>query len=311
MRSDRADDAAGGHPAGPSRGETYPLGAAVTLDELDSDPHAVHRRLRPAEPVSWLPCLEGWLVSSHALASAAMRDAEAFTVEDPRFTTARVIGPSMLSLDGAAHDRHRSPFTAPFRAASVAERFAGAAADRARGLVARLAPGGRAELRRDFAGPMAAAIITAALGMGGEETGRVLRWYDAIVATVTALSAGPAGGAAPAEGARAFAALRERLQPMISGATSDSLLAAAARASPDRGREPDPDSSVRRTGLSDDEIASDAAVLLFGGIETTEGMIANAWRSSPTPASWSASAAIRPRSTGRSTSRCDASPQPR
>ena len=30
------------------------------------------------------------------------------------------------------------------------------------------------------------------------------------------------------------------------------------------------------TELSDDEIVSNAAVLLFGGIETTEGMIANA-----------------------------------
>lgn len=277
MRSDRSGDAAGGDSAGPDRGGTYPLGAAVTLDELDADPHAVHHRLRPTEPVSWLPCLEGWLVSSHALASAAMRDAEAFTVEDPRFTTARVIGPSMLSLEGAAHDRHRAPFTGPFRAASVSERFAAPADARARRLLDGLAPRGRGELRRGFAGPMAAGIITAALGMDEEETDDVLRWYDAIVAAVTALSAGQGDETTPpAGGARAFRALRERLQPVISGATGDSLLAAAAHVSPDRGRGRDLDSSVRRTGLSDDEIASDAAVLLFGGIETTEGMIANA-----------------------------------
>jgi cytochrome P450 len=247
------------------RAETCPLGAAVTLDELDAGPHAVHHRLRPTEPVSWLPCLEGWLVTSHALASAAMRDADAFTVDDPRFTTARVIGPSMLSLDGAAHDRHRAPFTGPFRAASVSERFAEPAGAEARRLLGALAPRGRAELRRGFAGPMAAAIVTAALGMGGEETGEVLSWYDAIVASVTALSAGRAAGSALVEGERAFAALRERLQPVISGATGNSLLAAAAHASPDG-----------RRALSDEEIASDAAVLLFGGIETTEGMIANA-----------------------------------
>ena len=44
-----------------------------------------------------------------------MRDAATFTVDDPRFSTAQVIGPSMLSLDGAEHARHRAPFVAPFR----------------------------------------------------------------------------------------------------------------------------------------------------------------------------------------------------
>jgi hypothetical protein len=190
-----------------------------------------------------------------------MRDAEAFTVDDPRFTTARVIGPSMLSLDGADHDRHRAPFAGPFRVAAVSARFAEPAVFQARALVAGLAPHGQAELRRGFAGPMAAAIVTAALGMG-EETAEVLRIYDAIVASVTALSA---GGLTTAEGAAAFEALRGRLQPVISGVEGDSLLAAAAHQAP---------GGVR--ALSDDEIASNAAVLLFGGIETTEGMIANA-----------------------------------
>jgi cytochrome P450 len=244
------------------RDRQFPVGAAVTIEQLDSDPHTVHHRLRPTEPVSWLPSLDGWLVTSHALAAAAMRDAEAFTVDDPRFTTARVIGASMLSLDGADHDRHRGPFTGPFRAASVSARFTEPAVSQARELVAGLAPLGAGELRRGFAGPMAAAIVTAALGMDGEETAEVLHWYDAIVASVTTLSA---GGLATAEGATAFGALRGRLQPVISGVMGDSLLAAAARATPD---------GVR--ALSDDEIASDAAVLLFGGIETTEGMIANA-----------------------------------
>ena len=50
---------------------------------------------------------------------AAMRDAGAFTVQDPRFTTARVVGPSMLSLDGPEHDRHRAPFVAPLRLGAV------------------------------------------------------------------------------------------------------------------------------------------------------------------------------------------------
>src|SRR3954454_9042974 len=103
-----------------------PLGAAVTLAAFEEDPHPVHAALRAQEPVAWLPALGGWLITRRDLALAAMRDAATFTVEDERFTTQRVVGPSMLSTDGAAHARHRGPFTGPFRPAAGRARFAGA-----------------------------------------------------------------------------------------------------------------------------------------------------------------------------------------
>ena len=94
--------------------DLFPLGAAISLADLDHDPHPWLARLRDAEPVSWLPVLNGWLVTRHDLAAAVMRDSATFTVDDPRFTTARVVGPSMLSLDGTAHGRHRAEFTKGF-----------------------------------------------------------------------------------------------------------------------------------------------------------------------------------------------------
>jgi hypothetical protein len=107
------DQSGGARPAsGPG---AFPLGAAITLADLDHDPHPWLARLRDTEPVSWLPALHGWLVTRHDLAVAVMRDSAAFTVDDPRFSTARVVGPSMLSLDGAAHGRHRTPFTKGWR----------------------------------------------------------------------------------------------------------------------------------------------------------------------------------------------------
>jgi cytochrome P450 len=98
------------------RGGPFPLGAAVTVADLDGDPHPLLHRLRAAEPVSWLPALGGWLVTRHDLALAVMRDSRGFTVDDPRFSTAQVVGPSMLSLDGGPHRRHRDPFSAAFAA---------------------------------------------------------------------------------------------------------------------------------------------------------------------------------------------------
>jgi cytochrome P450 len=234
---------------------TFPLGATVTLEQLEQDPHSLLARLRAGEPVSWLPALNGWLVTRYDLAQTIMRDSQTFTVDDPRFSTAQVVGPSMLSLDGEIHARHRTPFAAPFRPRAVSERFADAAATEANRLIDSFESSGRAELRRAFAGPLAASIMARALGLEQGEVADMLDWYDGIVAAVTEITA---GHEPTARGTAAFAALSTRLRSAI--ADKHSLLGTAAADS----------------DLTDDEIVSNAAILLFGGIETTEGMIANA-----------------------------------
>jgi len=255
-------------------GTGFPLGAAVTIAELTDDPHPVLRGLRAAEPVSWLPVLGGWLVTRRDLAEQVLRDARGFTVDDPRFTTARVVGPSMLSLDGPEHRRHRDPFARALRRGDVSSRLAAFTANEAARLVAGLAPDGAAELRRGLAGPLAVAVMGEVLGLRDTDPATLLSWYDAIVAGVSALTAaggdgrqrgagesGPAAGPrVPPAAAAAFGDLRASLEAAISEPRASSLLAVAAATA----------------GLSVSEIVSNAAVMLFGGIETTEGMICNA-----------------------------------
>jgi cytochrome P450 len=172
-----------------------------------------------------------------------MRDAETFTVDDPRFSTGRVVGRSMHTTDCAEHDRHRNPFSRPFRLDAVRERFTEVVAAETGRLIDAIEPFGAAELRRELAGPLAAAVVLHTLGLGDADAAEVLGWYDEIVVTVTRLTAGEPAGAA---GSEAFAALSASIEV------------------PDRG------------GLTQEEAISNAAVLMFGGIETTEGMIANA-----------------------------------
>jgi cytochrome P450 len=241
-----------------TRTDAFPLGAAATLAELEEDPHPLLARLREREPVSWLPVLDGWLVTRRDLALQVMRDPATFTVDDPRFSTGQVVGPSMLTLDGDAHRRHRAPFAPPFRLDAVRARFTAPVEEETDRLIDALAPAGAGELRRDVAGPLAAAIVTHALGLQDAGPREVLAWYDAIVASVTEITA----GRGPTEaGRRGFEELRAAIQPALDRAPETSLVAAAAS---DAG------------GLGRDEVVSNAAVLLFGGIETTEGMIANA-----------------------------------
>src|SRR5271169_6788246 len=96
----------------------------ITLADLERDPHPVLARLRADAPVTWVPALGAWLVTGYAEALSVLRDARTFTVDDPRFSTARVVGPSMLSLDGAQHARHLGPFNRVFRRDEVHARLA-------------------------------------------------------------------------------------------------------------------------------------------------------------------------------------------
>jgi cytochrome P450 len=221
------------------------VGDGITIDDLTDDPHPHLARLRSASPVAWLPALGGWLVTSRAAAVEVLHDPATFTVDDPRFSTARVVGPSMLSTDGAAHARHRDPYVTAFRPRVVRARYAQFVRDEAARLVDALGP--TADLRAELAGPLAAATVVACLGLDGHDgatVGRLLGWYREIVGSVSGIAAGAAPTAA---GAAAMAALGEAV-PVHTGV------------------------------LSGEEQISNAAVIMFGGIETTEGMILNLLR---------------------------------
>jgi cytochrome P450 len=241
----------------------------VTLADLESDPHPILARLRAGAPAGWVPVLGAWLVTEYDLAVAVLRDARTFTVDDPRFSTAKVVGPSMLSLDGARHARHRAPFTRPFRAEEIHARLEAFTRTEADRLVSAIQPSGAAELRRAVAGPLAVTVMAEALGLGQTDPAQVLSWYDGIVAAVqaeaanagaTSANAGAtsANAGATSAGAAAFAELSASLRRVIAAPPPSSLLADVTGA------------------LTADEAISNAGVLLFGGIETTEGMIANA-----------------------------------
>jgi cytochrome P450 len=222
----------------------FPVGASVTLDDLEADPHPVLARLRESEPVSWIPALNGWLVTSRELALHVMREPFMYTVDDERFSTGRVVGPSMLTRDGEEHARHRDPFAEPLRLAAVRSRYSPLVEAEVDALIDEFEAAGQAELRRSLAGPLAARVVALLLGLESADSGTMLGWYDAIVASVT----GVAAGRSPSEDGRAaFQALHDAVEPSL---------------------EIDGD-------LSRDEGVSNAAVMMFGGIETTEGMIAN------------------------------------
>lgn len=228
------------------------MNGGLTLDVLADDPHPHLARLRRVGPVAFVPALGGWLVAGRAAALTVLHDPSTFTVDDARFSTAQVVGRSMLSTDGTEHAGHRQPFVAPFRRRVVDERFAPVIERRVSALLDAVEEQPGAELRGALAGPLAAGIVADALGLDGDQPEvitRLLDWYRDIVGSVAGIAAGRAVTDA---GAAAMAALRRELAVAV------------------------PDVSV-----------PDAAVVMFGGIETTEAMILNAaWFGLTTPGAW-------------------------
>ncbi len=220
----------------------------TSIDELSADPHSVWERLRRDGPIAWVESLGGWVTLTRSLAVNVMRDADTFTVDDPRFTTGLVVGPSMLSLDGPEHARHRAGFIDGMRPGQIESDHGAWMDTAAAALVERLLPNGGAELRTELAGPWSVRVMARVLGRSLDDAAiaQILQWYRMIVGGVEAVSAG---------------------QPLPPEA-----LAAACELGEAVGIAP----FVRSDRLTDVEIASNTAVFLFGGIETAEATIANA-----------------------------------
>jgi cytochrome P450 len=247
---------------GAARSARFPIGAAIEFADLELDSRVdALDRLRDFEPISWVPALGGWLVTSHELARELLGRSDEFTVwAEPNLVRAS-LGVMMLTSDGAEHARQRRPFDEPFRVRPVRERFADPVQRHIDSLIARLAPRGGCELVEEFAAPFAIGLAGEVLGLPLDDVGRVQEFYEAFAGAM--VYDGDPEPQRRADSARSElnAILLEEVRHSRSR-PGNSITSAVAN---------DPAS-----GLSDEEIVAQLRVILFGAIETVESTIANA-----------------------------------
>jgi cytochrome P450 len=251
---DESEDAA--------RQARFPAGAAIEFADLELDSRVgALDRLRAAEPISWVPVLGGWLVTSHALARELLSRSDEFTVwAEPNLVRAS-LGVMMLTTDGAEHTRQRRPFEEPFGVRPVRERFAEPVHLRIDALLTQLAPRGSCELVEEFAAPFAIGVAGDVLGLSLDDVARVQEFYEAFAGAMVYDGDPEPQRRADAARAELDAILldevaRSRTRP------GNSITSAVAN---------DP-----ARGLSDEEIVAQLRVILFGAIETVESTLANA-----------------------------------
>ena len=238
----------------------FPLGATITRAQLSADPYPLFARLRATEPVTWAPALGQWLVTRRDIAMDVLRDPVRFRTDDDASPIRDTFGPQMLSTEGDDQRRYKLACAPPFNAREV---------EHTRALVERivhahlhaLPRSGTVELRTAYAAPIALEVIARVIGLPSELDVPLRGWYDAFADALANYEGNAAMRTRAHAAVRAFhAAIAPRLAaPAID---DHSLLAGLARAHPRL--------------LDHGEIGANALIVLFGGIETTEGLIANA-----------------------------------
>ena len=243
------------------RRRRFPLGEAIEFADLEEHARAdALDRLRAAEPVSWVPALGGWLVTSHALGRDVLGRRKDFTVwAEPNLVRAS-LGVMMLTSDGDEHDRQRLPFDEPFRMRAVRERFEAPVSNRVDMLLAGLVPRGACELASDFAAPFAIGVAGDILGLSLDDVPRIRGFYDAFAGAM--VYDGDPEPQRRADAARAaFDEILLGELARVRRASDGSITSAVA--------------SNAELELTDDEIVAQLRVILFGAIETVESMVLN------------------------------------
>jgi len=239
----------------------FPLGAAITFADLDEQERVGELdRLRDAEPVSWVPALGGWLVTSHTLAREVLSPRSGFTVWADANLVRASLGVMMLTSDGDQHDSQRAPFDQPFRMRAVHERFAEPVQARVDALLDEVRPRGGCELGEDFAAPFAVGVAGDVLGLGLDDVPRIRAFYDAFAGAMV-YDGDP-------EPQRRADAAREELDGILAAEI------ARVRESPD-GSLTSAVANDTAAGQEDAVLAAQLRVILFGAIETVESLVLN------------------------------------
>ncbi len=240
-----------------------------------ADPHAFFHRLRGHDPVHWSERSNAWIITGHAEVTEAFLDKR---LSSDRLTPLqeRITGPHradmtetfhllrgwMVFADAPNHDRLRDPLRAAFTP-SVMKRLAPRVQTIVDELLDEMAAAGECELIESFAFPVPAIVIAELLGVPPEDREDFKRSSTKLSGLVFGAVEEPKRNASANEGAIEFIEYFTGLIRRYEAQPADNLISRliAARDSGD--------------ALSAEQMVGACTLLLFGGHETTTGLIAN------------------------------------
>jgi cytochrome P450 len=254
---------------------------APDLDDLLSelainDPNTYFRRLREAAPVRWNPRWHGWIVTDYADVTAGFRDHRRLSSDRFGGPFARDVAESgsryaeligfmskwMFATDRPYHTHLRSLVNAAFTPLSV-ERLRPRIRELVRALAEPLRGGEIVNFMSRFAFTLPVIVIAEYLGLSPETRQEVRALSEDLGALIFVQ-----GNSADrfANGERAMTGLVELIRPVVAARTAqprDDLISAMIH------------TKVGGESFTEDEIISNAVLMVFAGHETTMNLLAN------------------------------------
>jgi len=244
-------------------GEARSLVEEGRLDLLDGDlyagdPEPVYAYLRAHRPVYWDPHNELWAISRHRDVVAIEKDPATWS-NAGGYRPNIPADPSMIGVDDPLHATRRRLVSRRFTPRAVTDHEA-LVRETASALVDAVASRGRAEVVGELASPLPAKMIGHLLGFPDDWWPRLVHWSTSTIL----LGGGPRY--ATDEGIMAAAEFGQAALELATerrGCPVDDLMSVWTHA------------EVEGRPLGDEDLASDALLLLDGGAETTRTVIAN------------------------------------
>ena len=249
----------------PDGNHDFPLGSKVSIAALDNDPTPILAALRESEPVSYVSALDLYFVTRHEDVVAVLKDHDRFVVGTERSLVYDIFGTHMMTVEGAQHDRHKTPHRRFFLPGTIRTRLEPIIRSHAGDLVRQFCADGSAELRSGISSRLPILTMLSLFGLPIDEEKRFRALYDDLELAVSNFEWDPVTRENGKVAAREFHQLMQQYLDDLSEAEisrGETLLAALKS----------PEQAVR---LTDEEIRHNAIIIFFGGISTVDALILN------------------------------------
>jgi cytochrome P450 len=238
------------------------VGETVTLDELEDDPYPIYALLREAEPVSWVPAVQLWLVTRYEDVRTVDLTPELFTARTDPSTLNRTMGVNMLGSEGPDQERIRRITEGPFRPRDVEDRMRGSIPKLAHELIDRFVDRGEVDVFTEFCDPMSVRSLRSILGLDEIPWEDLLAWNQGMMPGLANFEDDPAKQApadrASADLGEAIARVLDRLESEPDGSVLSWMI--HHEAGGDR--------------MTRDEIVANTKLMLSGGLQEPRDLIA-------------------------------------
>ena len=216
----------------------------ITLADLEVDPHPILARLLADEPVCRVASMDLWFVTRWDDVVFVCEHPELFSAATEPSWLRSVLGETMLTLDGAAHDRQYRAMRPAFAATTAAAAVRDDLSTLFDGLIDGFVAAGEAELVTEYAEPLANLSLAVTLGFRHIGWQDLARWCRGLCTAVANFENDPTKAAI---GAQAQTELAAALEVELAEPAGGLARFAAA-------------------GLDRDEIVNNVRLMISGGI---------------------------------------------